>query len=455
MATRDSLPLAGGRLRLRSGSSAEAWLRTARRGRCADAPASPWPSCAHDSSLAGGVFVLSDRDAKDFPSAFRTCAARCAACERCRHLSISLAARECAWAAACALDESRGDFRSAALPRPFLHSFPHSSLQSSSSVHSFAHSSLQSSSSVYSFAHTSLQSSSSVHSFPHSSLHSSSSPAASPHPSAHLHAAPPSLPRCAALLLAKCTLRHAPASNSTAAALPLARVYVLHYTCARARRRLQQSQLPRLGLPLTWVERCDRLSPADEQCALRPSAAPRHASAKPFLPPVLKLYTALRDMLSRGIEAALILEDDAKINFQALDSVGHALRRLALASALMGNWTLLSLGSYNAAGTDNGLPAGLHRSHAAVPGARRGGVMPAIAQAISLAGARHILAHAFPIEANIDILLSDEALSTASPGTTWYLKGLPGYNWTYAVTPAGSSLGTERSTASPSAGCRK
>jgi hypothetical protein len=236
--------------------------------------------------------------------------------------------------------------------------------------------------------------------------------------------------------------------------LPIDRVYVLHYVCATRRRRFQEEQLPLLGRPVTWVEGCDRRqllhSVKDEHhCSSAGAGEVVHTGATPFLPPVLKLYAALLDVANRGLQVALVLEDDARFSTASMDTVASALRRLQMSARYLGNWTMLSLGAYNAAGTDNGLPPGLHPSYATTPGARPGGSLPAIAQAISKAGAWHILAHAFPIRANIDLALSHEALPTASPGRTWYLKGLPGvHNWSYAVTPAGSTLGAERSTTS-------
>eukprot|EP00966_Prymnesium_polylepis_P207693 4810938-Prymnesium_polylepis.1 len=113
---------------------------------------------------------------------------------------------------------------------------------------------------------------------------------------------------------------------------------------------------------------------------------------------------------------------------------------------------MLSIGSYNVAGSDNGLAPGLHPSYASTPGARAGGVLPAIAQVISNVGAKHLLSQAFPIRANIDLTLSHVALPTATPGSTWYLKGdLPRQNWSYVVTPAGAALGSaEHSMTDPS-----
>ena len=81
------------------------------RGFCAATDNGRPFDCAVDSH---GAFGLDDADAVNWQRAARACVARCLSCSRCRFISISLAQRDCSWAATCdALHSWTGGFRTA------------------------------------------------------------------------------------------------------------------------------------------------------------------------------------------------------------------------------------------------------------------------------------------------------------------------------------------------------
>ncbi|KAL1530778.1 hypothetical protein AB1Y20_001676 [Prymnesium parvum] len=79
-------------------TNVSAWLATASRGYCAETNDRE----AGDCSLGDqGAFGLSAAARHSWPAAAAECLARCAACPRCRHVSLSLAFADCSWYHSC------------------------------------------------------------------------------------------------------------------------------------------------------------------------------------------------------------------------------------------------------------------------------------------------------------------------------------------------------------------
>jgi hypothetical protein len=77
------------------------WVEKARTGFCGVTSSADEPSdCTHGSK---GVLGLLPQETKTPLSASRACLARCAACERCRYVSLSRKLADCSWYAACDL----------------------------------------------------------------------------------------------------------------------------------------------------------------------------------------------------------------------------------------------------------------------------------------------------------------------------------------------------------------
>ena len=81
-------------------AAAKAWVQQAREGHCGvtsfDAPS----DCAHGDK---GVLGLLPQEVETPLKAARACLARCAACERCRFVSLSRRLADCSWYSSCDL----------------------------------------------------------------------------------------------------------------------------------------------------------------------------------------------------------------------------------------------------------------------------------------------------------------------------------------------------------------
>ena len=223
-----------------------------------------------------------------------------------------------------------------------------------------------------------------------------------------------SLTECARDMMRNCSFTRYTADATQPNVLGIQHAYVIHYTGNVRRRTFQLQQLPKLGVDYSLVTGYDRdfIDGHDRACMLSNSrrhdldlggnkSLDMHLINPSYVSQVIKLFSALYDMLDHGWGMSLILEDDAVIRLEHLPSLAKNLQSVA------GNFTIVYSGSYNPTGTD-GLKMGFYpKDYTHVPGYRGPGrMMPAVGCILSVAGAAHVL-ESLPIRAPVDMTLSD------------------------------------------------
>ena len=216
-----------------------------------------------------------------------------------------------------------------------------------------------------------------------------------------------SLPTCARELLTRPGLLQpfvtTPRCEGCTNLSSVAHAYLIHYTLNKQRYAYQKEQLPRLGLNVSLVTGFDAgdIDEGVRSCVLR--ADSRMAAS--YVSQTLKLHVALHDMLTRGHDPVLVLEDDARILFDRLSPVNAALQQVR-----QRDFAVLFASTFSPSGFDS-LGVGLHKKVSTSVPAHRGlgRTMPLVGAFVSARGTRHVLG-SLPIVAEIDRTLSGAVL---------------------------------------------
>jgi hypothetical protein len=228
-------------------------------------------------------------------------------------------------------------------------------------------------------------------------------------------------------------VRIQPAPNVTTKLLAVDHAYLIHYTGFPIRLMYQLQQLPRLGLNLTIVTGYDynHITGHNRACLLSDSPSQdaklgtgedterlnMHEMKSAYFSQTIKMYAALYDMLRAGHHSVLTMEDDAIVRFEHLPKLNAVLAKLEAK-----NWTMVFSGSYNPEGRDGLRDGFFSKDKVHIPAYRGAGrMMPAVGVITSARGAWHVL-HSLPIQAPIDMALSDSRIVSSPRHGLYYFK---------------------------------
>jgi hypothetical protein len=238
------------------------------------------------------------------------------------------------------------------------------------------------------------------------------------------------IPRCAREIFANCTIERLPATwpeNGSLTGRRLLAVdmaYVMHYRGNLRRLKFQREQLPKLGVPVSFVTGYDRedVDGHNRACLLTTSRSQdarvnMHELDLAYTSQVIKLLAALYDMLRARHTVVLTLEDDAVIQLPNVRLLDEA------AASLRGEFSIIFSGSYSTSGKDSLIDGFYLKDRTHVPDYRGDGrMMPAVGCVVTAAGARHMLSRAYPIRGPIDVFMSDAQVPSSPKRDVWVFK---------------------------------
>ena len=136
------------------------------------------------------------------------------------------------------------------------------------------------------------------------------------------------LSACAADIFSTCSFVRLGRHYESPLTPHIGHAYLIHHSTNRRRGMFQRWQLPLLGLNTSIVSGWDaeNINSATRGCLLA-AGAPQKLGT-PYLSQVVKLFSALYDMLRGGVPRALFLEDDVLVRYEHLGALSVVLRVL-------------------------------------------------------------------------------------------------------------------------------